>query len=465
MHVIELVADRFETWRREIEIVAEQPVTFTDIVLEPAKGTVLVQTSPPGAQVVVDGAYAGPSPVEVDVPPDRDLLVQVARDGYAPDTRTVRVAPLERTTVDFDLALQTGTVRLVVTPPDAQLSVDGTPWGEPTTELTLPAMEHRLEFTKEGYIPEVRMVRPRPDVPERVVVELARVEPEASEAPKNTAAANGYALVLVEPGPFTMGASRREQGRRSNETLRNVRLVRPFLIGEREVTNEEYRAFAPNHDSGLAGTVPLGSPQRPVVQVSWDDAARFCNWLSAQDGLPPAYEDKSGVMRAVDPMTTGYRLPTEAEWEYTARVTGNGDPLKYPWGESYPPRAAVGNFADASSSSILNRRIPDYDDGFAGTAPVASFPADDRGLYAVGGNVAEWCHDFYSTYTYDATRIEVDPMGPEAGQHHVVRGASWRHSSISTLRCSYRDYCAAARDDLGFRICRYLNSPESVDEK
>ena len=168
-------------------------------------------------------------------------------------------------------------------------------------------------------------------------------------------------------------------------------------------------------------------------------------------------------MRAVVPPTTGYRLPTEAEWAWVARVDAGGVTRLYPWGDQYPPPEGAGNFADKSAASLVSGWLDGYDDGFAGPAPVGSFKPNALGAHDLGGNVSEWCHDCYSTYPYNPSRSWVDPMGPESGQHHVVRGSSWRHFSMTTLRCSYRDYSDESRDDLGFRVCRYLEEEESPE--
>ncbi len=98
--------------------------------------------------------------------------------------------------------------------------------------------------------------------------------------------------------------------------------------------------------------------------------------------------------------------------------------------------------------------LPGYNDGFAATAPVGSFPANRLGLYDGGGNVAEWVQDYYSVPTPGQSEPVVDPLGPERGTHHVIRGSSWRHAGILQLRLAFRDYGAEPRYDVGFRIAR-----------
>jgi formylglycine-generating enzyme required for sulfatase activity len=99
--------------------------------------------------------------------------------------------------------------------------------------------------------------------------------------------------------------------------------------------------------------------------------------------------------------------------------------------------------------------IENYTDGYPVTAPAAKFKANDLGLYDLGGNVAEWCHDFYTIYPYNTNKADIDPTGPPEGKHHVIKGSSWKHASMSKLRIAYRDYSDVKRPDVGFRICRY----------
>jgi formylglycine-generating enzyme required for sulfatase activity len=106
---------------------------------------------------------------------------------------------------------------------------------------------------------------------------------------------------------------------------------------------------------------------------------------------------------------------------------------------------------------LLTYYLPSYNDGYAVTAPPKKFEAGALGLYDMGGNAAEWAHDYYSIYPYSADKIYIDPLGPDDGKHHVVRGAGWKQAGISELRLSYRDYSSTKRPDLGFRVSRYLN--------
>jgi formylglycine-generating enzyme required for sulfatase activity len=223
------------------------------------------------------------------------------------------------------------------------------------------------------------------------------------------------------------------------------------------VSNAEFRRFDSKHRSGTAEGVSLDGDRQPVVNVSWDDAARYCNWLSEQDKLNPAYGEKDGRMEALASATNGYRLPTEAEWVYAARVAGRSAAARYPWGEGYPPNAVTGNFADAQIADTLANVVKGYNDGYRGSAPVGSFSAQPEGFHDLGGNVAEWTNDFYAVYPGQSERLVTDPAGPAVGDHHVVRGSSWRDGSITELRLSYRDYSRAPRDNLGFRIARYAD--------
>jgi formylglycine-generating enzyme required for sulfatase activity len=266
----------------------------------------------------------------------------------------------------------------------------------------------------------------------------------------------GQELVLLRPGPVTMGASRREPGRRANETLREVNLTRLFYLGRHEVTNAQYRRFVESHRSGSFQDHSLDGDDQPVVNVSWQDAALYCNWLSDIDGLPRFYRQEGDRIVGSNPVATGYRLPTEAEWAWAARQLDVAEPdQRFPWGLNLPPPDRHGNYADRSAAHLVGRTIFGYNDNHIVSAPVGTFPASPIGIYDLSGNVAEWTHDFYEI---PDDQPVTDPLGPTSGEYHVIRGSSWMHGTITELRLSFRDYGSDGRQDVGFRIARYAEA-------
>ncbi len=458
-HELEIRADRFKPWRTRLAVVANQPRALETIRLQPADGLLEVRTKPSGANVLLGETFAGQTPLQLSLTADETHLIQISRAGYENVVRKVNLRSEESKTLDITLTPKMGTINFLVQPAESELIVDGKPAGKVPPALHLVAIEHELEIKKQGYQTQRIRITPRPGYPQEIKVTLKRLP---GTTPPGTLqqvirAKNGYELKLIKPQPFVMGSSRREQGRRSNETLRQVNLQRPFYMGIREVTNKEFREYMAAHNSGSFKTYDLDRNDLPVVQVSWQQAALFCNWLSLRDSLPLVYVQQAGRVIAVDPLATGYRLPTEAEWEYCARFAADRADLKYPWGDSYPPAAAAGNFADVSAKDLLTNHLTAYNDGYPVSAPPAKFKANELGLYDLGGNVSEWSHDYYAIYPYDRQKVYIDPAGPATGKHHVVKGASWMQAGISELRNAYRGYSNAQRLDLGFRICRYVN--------
>lgn len=252
-----------------------------------------------------------------------------------------------------------------------------------------------------------------------------------------------------------MGSSRREQGRRANEVQRQVGLQRPFYLGTHEVSNAQFRRFRPEHSSGHVKGQSLDSDDYPVVSISWEDAALYCNWLSEAEGLPPFYQVENGKVSGFNPQSTGYRLPTEAEWAWAARYE-DGEMLKYAWGRDVTPSDKLANIADRSAAPLVGYVQPGYEDGYPVTAPVGSFPPNAKGLYDLAGNVAEWVNDFYEISVSLSQSVEQDPLGPSSGTYHVIRGSSWAQGTVTELRLSFRDYGTDPRHDVGFRIARYV---------
>jgi formylglycine-generating enzyme required for sulfatase activity len=453
-HEIEISADRHKPWRERIEAKAGQPITLSEVRLEPAGGRLAVRSRPAGASVLIGSRYVGQTPLEVEIPAGKEHEIQLSKAGHENASRKVTVASGETKGLELVLAVQEGVVLFTIAPADAELIVDGTPLGKIPPELKLPAVDHAIEIRREGYEPFRTRILPRPGFPQQIQAVLKRREaaPAAGAGATVIRAKNGYEMKRMGPGAFSMGSSRREQGRRSNEALKQVRLSRPFYMGTREVTNREFREFLSAHASGAFKGQDLNRDDLPAVMVSWEQAALFCNWLSVKEALPPVYIQQGGRIVAAEPLGRGYRLPTEAEWEFSLR---QGMSAKYSWGDAYPPPAGAGNYADESAKGLIDVTIEGYNDGYPAAAPPAKFKPTAAGLFDMGGNVAEWCHDYYTIDPAEPEKQQTDPAGPLEGSHRVVKGASWKLAGITHLRIAFRDYSAGARHDLGFRICRY----------
>ena len=457
-HQVSVVADGFRGW--DGTVVAEPNVdqALPLIRLQPADARLLVNTIPRGANVTVNGRYRGQSPITLDRAPDINYDIGLSRAGYGVTTRKVRLAAAASEAITVDLTARTGTVTVNVQPGDATVYVDGRARGTGNTTVRLSSAPHRIEVRKEGYESWSRTVTPRPGYPQTVSARLRSNEAIAQEAiqTERTNAA-GQVMRLVEPGTFTMGSSRSEQGRRANEVIVPVTLTRPFLIGVEEVTNREFAEFRENHDSGSDIHAAMAGDNNPVANVTWSDAVQYCNWLSAREGLTPVYKEEFGKWVAIRPLPDGYRLPTEAEWAWAMRHQGGNGALKFSWGKDWPPVGDAGNYAGRSAADLVPSIIPSYDDGFASTAEGGKFPPNAIGIFDGAGNVAEWVNDFYTVPTPGLTTPVRDPIGPENGNSYVIRGSSWRHAGPTEIRLSYRDNGNAARPDVGFRIARFAD--------
>jgi formylglycine-generating enzyme required for sulfatase activity len=158
-----------------------------------------------------------------------------------------------------------------------------------------------------------------------------------------------------------------------------------------------------------------------------------------------------------NPDSHGYRLPTEAEWAFAARIGPQGDAMMFPWGtEEYPPPAVVENYAGQGAADIVTFVLSNYNDGFPVTAPVGSFEPNHNGLHDMSGNVSEWVNDYFEIRPVRGEPL-VDPTGPDAGNRYVIRGASWARASRSELRLAFRSEGSDGNSETGFRIARYVD--------
>jgi formylglycine-generating enzyme required for sulfatase activity len=240
-------------------------------------------------------------------------------------------------------------------------------------------------------------------------------------------------LVTVDGGSFTMGSPTSEPERGSDETQHKV-TVSSFLIGRTEVTQAQYLAVMGTNPSEFK--YGKDAPQRPVENVSWFDAVAFCNKLSLLEGLTPAYDIKGDSVTLV-PKATGYRLPTEAEWEYAARGGTKSRAFMYSGSDSSDRVAWDGSNSHHETHAVATSDSP-----------------NELGIYDMSGNVWEWCWDLYGSGT---SGTQTNPTGPSSGPNRVTRGGSWSGFYYDCrVACRYhRCDPAGGNNDLGFRVLRH----------
>lgn len=449
----------YADWQQTLQVNASENLDLGMVTLQPAAGELTLSSLPSSANVTLDGEFQGQTPLTLALSPDRAHRLEVFKPGYKRYSSSVELPAAGSDQQTVTLQAELGEVRFSVSPANAVLRINGKRARNSNQTVLLPAVAHTLEVSLDGYATVRRTVTPRPGLAQRVevrlqtqqAVKLASIKPEVTTA-------LGQTLLLFKPGEsamanFTMGASRREPGRRANEVLHPVALRRMFYLQTTEVTNAQFRQFQPSHNSGRVEGNSLNQKHQPAVQVSWQQAAAFCNWLSAKEGLPPFYAQKNGIVTGYDASSSGYRLPSEAEWAWAARASGQ-TLLRFPWGDTFPPTQVVGNYADTSSAYVTGSTLSNYADGHVVSAPVASFGPNQHGLYDMGSNTSEWVNDVYRIPSANG-KTQTDPLGSQTGDNYVIRGANWGQSKLKELRLSYRDYGQAGRDDVGFRLARY----------
>ncbi|MFT6365420.1 MAG: sulfatase activating formylglycine-generating enzyme [Bacteroidia bacterium] len=453
-----LIAPGFNLWKETLSVAAGESKDWPEIKLTPADGQLTVTSEPAGASVTLANQYAGVTPLTAAVPSGKAVSVKVLLQGYYAATKSIQLEPQEKDSLAITLRPEKGEIELEVFPIDSRVYIDGQLQGQGLQRLSLLAKPHTIEVRKEGYVSHKQTIVPRPSLSQSLNIKLLTQQQQYWLAfPDNVTAPTGISMRLMRPeAEFVLGASRREAGRRANEVERRVKLNKPFYVGQFEVTNGQYRQFQKKHTSQQLGGNSLDFGKQPVSSISWLDAAKFCNWLSQSAGLDLVYEIEGDRLLGSDITANGYRLPTEAEWAWLARIQDDGARLTFPWGsKTYPPPAKVENYADLQAKNLLGRSVPNYDDGYIVAAEVGRFAANSKGLHDLGGNVAEWTHDFYSVDVNKGAPL-LNPAGPASGRDHVIRGSSWRHGSRTELRLSFRESGSEPRLDVGLRVVRNI---------
>jgi len=305
--------------------------------------------------------------------------------------------------------------------------------------------------------------------------ERKRIEREQAEHPDEAVAlpdlaqgAKPLILSYIPSGKFMMGSPDNEENRAKHEGPRHrVHITQPFWMGKYEVTNAQFEVFVKEtgyvttaekagnsfgwdgqaqkwtadvkglswREPGFPGSSEGKGADQPVVQVSWDDARAYCDWLSEKTGQK-------------------FGLPTEAQWEYACRA---GSTSMYPWGDGQNGACQYANVWNQENKGKWSLKADGFpcSDGYLFPAPTGSFRANAFGLHDMIGNVWEWCADWYGE-TYYAEAPKEDPTGPVSeAKYRVLRGGSWGCLPEYCRSANRLDFTPDVRDDRrGFRVVR-----------
>jgi formylglycine-generating enzyme required for sulfatase activity len=437
-------------------------------------GRLRLSVDGPKAALRIDGApqrlEALDAPVEL--PAGAHEVTVVWADGER-ETRAFTVSAGRETAVAFaytpaPVVTETGRARIVVEGPATAVFIDGRerPLAGLSEPLVLPTGAHQLSVVWKGIARENQAFTvsrgeevavtlayaPKPagtgDAPKGgapgpampagtpkvtstvTTAALGAKTPEPPAArPEPTTLVSPYTgmkLVVIREGAFLMGS---EDGDADELPVHRVTVSHEFYLGQTEVTQGQYQRVMGENPSHFRGSDDL-----PVEKVSWSDALRFCNILSAREGLKPYYRVEGDHAVVLNWDATGYRLPTESEWEYACRA---GAQSKYPFGDDVQ---TLGDYAWYSANSKSR------------THPVGQKQPNAFGLMDMCGNVWEWCWDEHVPYPLPA-RKNSSPTQP--APLRAMRGGGWQniaHMLRSAERGSYAP--GTKRDVLGFRVAR-----------
>lgn len=417
--------------------------------------------------------------------------VEISRNGYLSKSDVINLKLGEIINKQFILQKNVGILKLSITPPDAEVQINKTTY-EKTTNIELAPGKYKIEVQKQGYFPESEMIdieldqtisknfslrqmkgklqfnitpltakiemkkdekiyqewtgmKILKDVPvgeyeiickakgfktktEEVKIELDKTNTIDLKMIEGSDILVIENMIFLKGGTFQMGSN---DGGNDEKPVHSI-TVSDFFIGKYEITQKEWKEIMGNNPSNFKGD------NLPVEKVSWYDAVEFCNKKSDREGLTRCYTGSSIVIKC-NFNANGYRLPTEAEWEYACR--GGSRTALY----EYSGSNNIGDVAWYDSNSGNK------------THPVSKKKANELGIYDMSGNVWEWCNDWYNKKYYKNSPWN-NPKGPNSGSRRVKRGGSVRlHSSscFVAVRSSY--FPSYTYGVIGFRIVRSVD--------
>jgi len=439
MNQITLTKEGYKNYSSNIAILDnESEKIFFE--LEKSEDIFSLITTPSSASVFLNNEYRGLTPIKLSNYKMGSLKIQ--KYGYE-DT----LIKLDNITTSLNLKLKKATSLVsITTDPSSNIYINNNFIGVTPGNFSLQKVKQDIVFKKPNYRTLTKTIEPLSNNFIINEVLFTEIESIIKESPRKSINSIGLEMVLFDPGFIRIGSSKNESRRDINEVRKSVKLTKHFYMSKNLITEEQFNQFLKTNNN---------SNKLPINNISWVQAAKFCNWLSKKENLNQFYKFNGNKLISYNSNSNGYRLPTEAEWEYVSK-SNRPKNFIYSWGDDRKINKIIGNIADESTKEMLINYISDYTDGFEERSPINSFKPNQNGINDLTGNLSEWVNDFYSVEIISPDTVLLDHLGPLYGSNHVIKGSNFKSSNPLQLGISYRTYGSKKDELVGFRVARWI---------
>ena len=410
VRTIEIRKPGYDTWKQDVKINAGDHLEVK-AELSQLKGGLQVESSPSDANVYISGKFIGKTPLHLKDVQSGNATVEVRKDCFQKDSRTISVKPGKLAKLDFSLTPDCGTIIITSEPEKAKWYIDNRFAGTtPGKVENLSSGAHRIRITKDQFIDWETTDTVTAGKTKTITAQLRPVLPDAGATWREPI--TGMEFVWIQNGCYSMGSSLNELGRNEDEGPVHEVCLDGFWIGRYEVTQGQWEKIRGSNPSFFNR-----KSDYPVDNVSWKDVQSFIQEFSAKS---------SGRFQ--------FRLPSEAEWEYACRSAGQ--PERFAGGDRSNTLAWFKGNSNRTSHSVGEKA------------------ANNVGLYDMSGNLSEWVQDTYDAGGYKF-HGKKNPVIDKSGTNHVIRGGNWNQDENS-CRSAARDYAPADEQSktIGFRLVR-----------